>query len=96
MSTLTAPDIGAWDETTHGFWTGGRHVTAGELTAGDVYRWHTYSGYVVATVETVPAWLTRTGEQIWPAYVRVVTPAGHEHRYGPGELLELMTPEVTR
>jgi hypothetical protein len=66
------PAVDAWDELTRGFWQGGRRVTAGELRPGQTFRWTTYAGYVVARVESVPAWIhTRTGEEIWPASVTV-------------------------
>jgi hypothetical protein len=89
MDTITTPEIGAWDEVTAGFWTGGRHVTAGELLAGDIYRWHTYVGYVVTRAESHPAWVASDGREVWPAYVDVVTPTG-SHTYSPGEPLELV------
>lgn len=47
-----APAVGAWCELTRGFWTGGRYIRAGDLRPGHVFRWHTFTGFVV--VDTHP------------------------------------------
>jgi hypothetical protein len=42
------PVVGSWDSVTRGFWQGGRYATVDELAPGAVFRWGTYSGYVMA------------------------------------------------